>query len=469
MPTVTGRTSTMTPRFLGSQPPSSHLYGSMLLEAIQKGNDAEALKLIQNKPTQIASFDAIRDEEQRTPLLTAILCKRLSIFQALLKAHSSAGASVDAFDKTLSHALIHAARKNLGPEFLTPILNQTRRPIDTKDGEGMTALMHAALRGNPQTVQMLLQRGARVDVTDNTGKNALMYACIHGNPDLVEVLAKHSSASLNAVDSENHYSALMHAISSEQTEAVRRLLRHATIDSNLADKENQKTALMMAAEGGDPDLTRLVVYHKGTDLNKRDLKKQTAFHYAVQAGKIQNVRVLVHHQANVNAADQDFNTPLMRAVTHRKPSLEMVNALLQAPTMLVDARNKDKQSALMLASAKTKNMPGILESLLNKGASASAIDGEGKPALIYAVEHERFEYIPVLLPKTDAQILGLWLHRLGIEKAGRTELLKTKDKLIAELQKLILLQKQQIDELKNKPFNPGNNENDGNNGNTGGE
>ncbi len=326
--------------------------------------------------------------------------------------------------------------------------------------------MHAALRGNLQTVQMLLQRGARVDVTDNTGKNALMYACIHGNPDLVEVLAKHSSAALNTVDTENHYSALMHAVSNQHTEAVRRLLRHANIDSNLASKDEQKTALMIAADGGDPDLTRLVVYHKGTDLNKRDLKKQTALHYAVQAGKVQNVRILVHHQANVNAADQDFNTPLMRAVTHRKPSLEMVNALLQAPTILVDARNNHKQSALMLAAAKTKNMPGILESLMSKGAHASAIDAEGKPALIYAVENERFEYIPVLLPVTDAQILGLWLHRLGIEKAGRTELIKSKDKLIAELQKTILLQKQQIEELRKKPFNPDNN---GNDGTTGGE
>ncbi len=53
--------------------------------------------------------------------------------------------------------------------------------VNGKNREGMTALMHAALNGNPELTELLLRKGARVNLTDIFGITALMQASWAGH------------------------------------------------------------------------------------------------------------------------------------------------------------------------------------------------------------------------------------------------------------------------------------------------
>ena len=62
--------------------------------------------------------------------------------------------------------------------------------IDAKDGDGKTALHHAAEYGNPRTVFELIQLGADLYATCKRGFTALHYAATRGNDEVVLLLVK---------------------------------------------------------------------------------------------------------------------------------------------------------------------------------------------------------------------------------------------------------------------------------------
>lgn len=82
-------------------------------------------------------------------------------------------------------------------------------PIDSTDSSGMTALQQAAFRGNLGLCQYLLERGA--DVNSNKHENqytTLMFAALSGNEDVVNLMLE-ADAKPDAVNSVNRNAAEM--------------------------------------------------------------------------------------------------------------------------------------------------------------------------------------------------------------------------------------------------------------------
>jgi ankyrin repeat protein len=66
--------------------------------------------------------------------------------------------------------------------------------INSKDGDGQTALLYAAKRSFNQTAAFLLENGAEVDVQGNKqGATALILAAGWGNVELVQMLLDHGA------------------------------------------------------------------------------------------------------------------------------------------------------------------------------------------------------------------------------------------------------------------------------------
>lgn len=59
---------------------------------------------------------------------------------------------------------------------------------DAADGDGMTALMHAALLGNRELVDLMITHHADVNAMDNNGMTALMQAAWAGHEEVVDDL-----------------------------------------------------------------------------------------------------------------------------------------------------------------------------------------------------------------------------------------------------------------------------------------
>jgi ankyrin repeat protein len=61
--------------------------------------------------------------------------------------------------------------------------------IDHQDISGLTALMRAAWNGQAETVQLLINRGAKVYLQDKYGNTALNYAIAEGEIIIARIIA----------------------------------------------------------------------------------------------------------------------------------------------------------------------------------------------------------------------------------------------------------------------------------------
>lgn len=151
------------------------------------------------------------------------------------------------------------------------------------------------------------------------------------------------------------------------------------------------TALHMAAAAFRRPIAKLLVAH-GADCHARNRRGAQPLHYAADANRwepvaqAETIEYLLSAGADPNAFDKSGVAPLHRAVRTR--SLPAVRALLDGgadPT----ARNKAGSTPLHLAVQTTgrggsgseharEQQEGIIEILLERGASPSDKDGRGR-------------------------------------------------------------------------------------------
>jgi len=139
-------------------------------------------------------------------------------------------------------ALMEAVRDNASRSFEI-LLAAPRVQLDTRAGNGDTALMLAAFLARDEMVEKLLEKGAE---PNGTGWTALHYAAINGSDSIVTLLLDHA----------------------------------AYID---AEAPNKSTPLMLAARGGHVSTVRLLLL-QGADATLKNEIGLTAADYAARAG-----------------------------------------------------------------------------------------------------------------------------------------------------------------------------------------
>lgn len=95
--------------------------------------------------------------------------------------------------------------------------------VNSPDSEGHTALMFAAFNGHSDIVLTLLESEAAIDRRDLMGRTALLYASTGPFPETVKILLD-KGAEPNIVDSDEHFSPLMHAAAEGNLDVVKILL-----------------------------------------------------------------------------------------------------------------------------------------------------------------------------------------------------------------------------------------------------
>jgi ankyrin repeat protein len=166
-------------------------------------------------------------------------------------------------------------------------------------------------------------------------------------------------------------------------------------DPMLRGLRGNTTSLMLAAGNTPPYLLKTLLA-RGGDVHERDAKGRTALHYAVTAGRADNVTMLLARGADPNALDptHDSETPLMLIAGKGPP--ELVRALLDGGAD-VDARSKYGVTAVMLAAG--NGPPELVKMLLDRGANVHARNVNGGTALHYAASAGNTENIKLLLAR----------------------------------------------------------------------
>ena len=256
-------------------------------------------------------------------------------------------------------------------------------------------LIEAVKHGDTETVVVLLQEGVDVNVRALDGTTALHWA-VHRN-DLATVdLLLRAAADVSVV---NRYGVAPLSLACENGNAaiIERLLQ-AGADANTA-LPGGETALMTVARTGDADAVRVLLAH-GADVDARDdtRRRQTALMWAAAAGHVAAVKALIEGGAAIHARSSEHKaaflntfiagrenanldermqmfTPLLYAV--RAGRLDVVRVLLEAGATVNDSVPDSGTSALLVACINAHWE--LAAFLLDKGADPNAEGSGGAP------------------------------------------------------------------------------------------
>ncbi|XP_042172269.1 caskin-2-like isoform X7 [Oncorhynchus tshawytscha] len=226
------------------------------------------------------------------------------------------------------------------------LLGSTKRlNVNYQDGDGFSALHHAALTGTTDLLSVLLEAQATVDIKDRNGMRPLHYAAWQGKADSVLMLLR-AGAGVNGVSQDGHIP-LHLAAQYGHYDVSEMLLQHQS-NPCLINK-TKKTPLDLACEFGRVKVAQLllssnmvVALLEGNSKEPADSGFNTPLHLASRNGHKDIIRLLLKAGIDINRATK-AGTALHEAALYGKT--EVVRQLLEAG-IDVNIRNTYKQTAL---------------------------------------------------------------------------------------------------------------------------
>lgn len=315
-----------------------------------------------------------RDDRGRTPLFNAVCGSRLAARAvALLLA---AGADVNARDNDRGTPL-HAACGDAAIEQLIA----AGADVNALDDVGETPLHRAADGGGLATVAALLGAGAEVDARSEDGATPLHRAA--GGNETPAVVAALVAAGAEVDGRDENGDTPLHRSWSNPNPAVSQRLLELGADplarndsGEVADPnhcENWNTP-EFARDGNVQAVAACVA--SGRDVNARNEQGQTPLHHAVANRDSAIVAWLLDAGANTGAANLRNETPLHHAVQARDRAI--VTLLLEAGAG-PNARSHEGTPLHLAANNWTDSV--VMTALLQAGADVGARDGTGATPL----------------------------------------------------------------------------------------
>jgi ankyrin repeat protein len=206
-----------------------------------------------------------------------------------------------------------------------------------------------------------------------SGATPLMLACRNNRLETAALLL-HYRADIEARDASTGATSFMHAVQ-ERNYALCVLMIENTCDVNATDKY-ANTALNVAAARKSGDLCKALL-QAGALVNHRNADDCTALIDAATCGHTETVRCLLAHRADANVVIEHGYTALIRAAR---------NGYNISCALLIDGGNADihartrNDNRTALHWAATEGWRDTVVTLLERGASVTALDSEGHTA-----------------------------------------------------------------------------------------
>ena len=175
-------------------------------------------------------------------------------------------------------------------------------------------MIHAASNGKSLVVQYLLEQGADYQVNaldlQGNGGTALIHAARGGHLDVLRLLLK-KSVNLNEVELTKRRTALMEASVRGHRESVLFLLDQGA-EMNLKDFKGQ-TALGLAVSRRHLEISKDLLF-RGASIQEKDRNANNLLHHAAGNGDIPMIEMLLGSGISKEAVNRDGHTPLMLAL-----------------------------------------------------------------------------------------------------------------------------------------------------------
>ena len=257
--------------------------------------------------------------------------------------------------------------------------------LNAVNNTGQTALWSACCDGQVHFVKILLNAGADPNIADENNDSSL-HSAMYGlcSSETVQKIIEHG-ARIN-VQNKNGATPLLLACSGAQPEVLKLLLKRKA-DPNIAD-ENGDTSLHAAIVSGcNSETLQEIIYvdvnamKKRTNVNATNRRGRTALLLSCSYRQTDSVNVLLRAGANPTVADDEGFSCLHAAVDGRC-SKDTLQALI-GHGAYIDAKRKDGTNALLRACGTGQSESVIF--LLKAGADAKIAKTDGTTSLQVAV------------------------------------------------------------------------------------
>jgi ankyrin repeat protein len=242
----------------------------------------------------------------------------------------------------------------------------------------------------------------------------ILFGAWHGMAKTVSVLLKHD-ADINSNDTDGN--ALFGAVHSGKVEVVEMLLKHGGIDVNFAAEGRRPPLLEAINNTGHKerdDIVRLLIKHKA-DPEIRDSGnfKRTALQLAVGENgydMTEIIKILIAAGADLNARDENDDTPLILALELERPR-SFIETLLQGGSDIYTLHPSTGFSPLHYARRSAEFVKAIVEH--DEKADFTATYGATLSPLEAAMEKDIPEVVELMIKHStkDATALNASLVR----------------------------------------------------------
>ena len=298
-----------------------------------------------------------------------------------MKRAIDSGADVNEIDRDWFPLMMAVATNN---EDVVSLLLRNGAEVDKTDAAGLTSLALAVQEGHVKPMTMLLENGANVDRCNVSGTAPLFLACSNGDEEAVKVLVEHG-ADVNLRKRQTGATPLHAAVRRGASDVCRFLLCHGA-DANIAD-ESGATPLLAAVEQeappqGSPQRTRRRRGRRIEPLRDFPETLRDALCETLLAGGADADQTSENH------------TPLTASC--QRGSLVFAKRLLDVGA---DANSVDGQGRppLLVAASLPEGPDELCELLLQKGAQVDGTDAKGATPLHAAVYRGRLGLVRLLL------------------------------------------------------------------------
>jgi ankyrin repeat protein len=330
--------------------------------------------------------------------LDAAKRKGLSEAQAMLQDHGELG-------KQLPVAL------QMGNLELVKSLVDRGAAVDSVDGDGVPAIVAAAVSGQTNIVELLLDRGANPNAKAPSGKTALGVACGDCRLDMIKALV--AAGAIATMKDGFGFTPLKIAwdLKIDGSESCSAAFNHL---KTYLSENDPGYRMILAAELGDVKLVRDLI-SAGADVDTENELEETALVAACREGRVDVAKYLLQKGADTNAAlmaaAQGGHEEIARMLLNAGVEVELgvlsraaaagrstlVELLLEKGADVNESfASDDEYGATPLISAAAAGHADVVTLLLTKGADPSLKDTEGKTALEVASAAGRRHVVDLL-------------------------------------------------------------------------
>ncbi|CAG9984884.1 unnamed protein product [Clonostachys byssicola] len=290
-------------------------------------------------------------------------------------------------------ALILASRR--GSQSVVELLLDYGADIHATDQWRCTALHSAVHAGNTDIVRTLIRRGADVNakhtggdgsIDGEYGMNAVLDAVHFGHIETLEVLLEAGASISDTITAEGY--TVLHVAAYKGDLAFLRLLLNMKLPMGVDSPSfDGSTPLIIATGAGRLDSIRLLLDH-GADVSIADYAGWTPLHWAVNRNRQHIVRLLVDCGADPTVESADGDTPLsICPFSLEGKDLEDMEELLLAATRGWYERDTSRDSLKqLLSAARSGNLDSITSLFEKERVSVNSVDEDGYTALLFASE-----------------------------------------------------------------------------------